>query len=112
MKTENPDKGFDSHILLRRCIVQKLYELFKEHPYAVVELRQLEENCGAVPKELNWNMVYLEKRGYVELGKSVESPPYVASTVSLTAAGIELAEDPLEFDRRFPGPTDTPGDDA
>jgi hypothetical protein len=47
-------------------------------------------------------MVYLEKCGYVELGKSVEAPPYVASTATLTAAGIDLIEDGDEFDRRFP----------
>jgi hypothetical protein len=111
MNPGHSDGGVASYILLRRCILENLYDIFKAYPYAVVELRQLAENCRVSPKELNWNLVYLEKRGYVELGKSVECPPYVASTVSLTALGIELVEDSDEFDRRFPGPPCKSGDD-
>jgi hypothetical protein len=111
MTPGNSDGGVADHLLLRRCILETLYEVFRSYPYAVVELRQLEEDCRASPKELNWNIVYLEKRGYVELGKSVECPPYIASTASLTATGIELIEDSAEFDRRFPGPIEPPGDE-
>lgn len=103
-ETQKPGNKVPPHISLRRCILENLYEIFKAYPYAAVELRQIEESCCVSPKELNWNMVYLEKRGYLELGKSVECPPYVAPTVTLTADGIELIEDPLEFDRRFPKP--------
>jgi hypothetical protein len=87
---------------LRRCMLIHLYAIFKQYPYAAVELRQIEEDCHSNTSEVNWNMVYLEKCGYVELGKSVEAPPYVASTATLTAAGIDLIEDGDEFDRRFP----------
>jgi hypothetical protein len=91
-----------SHFKLRRCILTTLYEIFKEYPYAVVEPRQLEEDCCVSTAEINWNMVYLEKCGLVELGKSVECPPYIASSISLTAGGIDLIEDDIEFNRRFP----------
>lgn len=87
---------------LRRCMLLNLYTTFRQYPYAVVELKQIEEDCGSNTKDVNWNMVYLEKCGYVELGKSVEAPPYVASTATLTAAGIDLIEDVDELDRRFP----------
>jgi len=87
---------------LRRCMLMSLYAIFKQYPYAAVELKQLEEDCRSSTKEVNWNMVYLEKCGYVELGKSVEAPPYVASTATLTADGIDLIEDGDEFNRRFP----------
>ena len=87
---------------LRRCMLMHLYAIFKQYPYAAVELKQIEEDCRSNPKEVNWNMVYLEKCGYVELGKSVEAPPYVASTATLTAEGIDLIEDGEEFNRRFP----------
>ena len=39
------------------------------------------------------------------MGKFVESPPYIPSSVTLTAAGIELVENPIELHRRF---TDNP----
>ena len=87
---------------LRRCIMTYLYAMFKQFPYAVVELKQIEEECGSSTTEVNWNMVYLEKCGYVELGKAVEAPPYVASTATLTAEGIDLIEDGDGFDHRFP----------
>ena len=86
---------------LRRCMLIHLYTVFKQYPYAAVELKQIEEDCRSNTTEVNWNMVYLEKCGYVELGKSVEAPPYVASTATLTAAGIDLIEDGEKFDRRF-----------
>jgi hypothetical protein len=89
-------------IQLRRCLLRCLYEHFKAVPYAVMELRQLEEECGTDTRLLNWNLVYLEKCGYIELGKSIESPPYIASSVSITVAGIDLVEDHAVFDKRFP----------
>ncbi len=89
---------------LRRCMLMNLYAIFKQYPYAAVELKQIEEDCRSNPQEVNWNMVYLEKCGYIELGTSVEAPPYVASTATLTAAGIDLIEDGEQFDRRFPDP--------
>ena len=87
---------------LRRCIMSYLYAMFKQFPYAVVELRQIEEECGSSTTEVNWNMVYLEKCGLVALMKSDDLPPYVACAATLTAAGIELVEDPAECRRRFP----------
>jgi len=76
--------------------------LFKKFPYAAIELKQIEEDCQTEPKEINWNMVYLEKCGFVELGKSIESPPYIASSVSLTARGIDLIESEDEYNQVLP----------
>jgi hypothetical protein len=47
-------------------------------------------------------MVYLEKCGLVELGKGYDAPPYIAAAASISAAGIDLVEDPPSFGRRFP----------
>ncbi|MFC1489541.1 hypothetical protein ACFL6B_06850 [Thermodesulfobacteriota bacterium] len=88
-------------IRLRRCIMKRLYELFQDYPYAAIELSQITEECHTDVRELNWNMVYLEKCGYVELGKSIECPPYIASSVTITANGIDLVEDENRFYRRF-----------
>jgi len=102
MPEEQSTSEVPDHFKVRRCIMLMLYETFKEYPYAAVELRQIEENCRTTTKEVNWNLVYLDKCGYVELGKAIESPPYIASTATLTAEGIDLIENEIEFNQRFP----------
>jgi len=100
--SDNPSSNSKSYIKLRHCVLKMLYILFQEFPYASIELGQIAEECRTDAGELNWNIVYLEKCGYVELSRSSESPPYVASSVNITAKGIDLVEDESEFKRRFP----------
>ncbi len=100
-QVEDESNEIRSSIHLRRCIMKTLYETFKAFPYASVELGQIEENCETTSKELNWNMVYLEKCGYVELGKSIDSPPYIACMATITAEGVDIVENQREFNKRF-----------
>jgi hypothetical protein len=95
-------KERNTHFGLRRAIMERLYELFRQVPYASIELRQLAEDCSSEAEELNWNLVYLEKKGYIELSKSVDCPPYVACSVTLSADGIDLIEDRDRFENAFP----------
>ena len=99
-KKETEDKSV--HFRLRSCILKTLYEMFKEYPYAQVEPGQIMELCRTDAKELNWNLVYLEKCGYLELGRSFDSPPFIACSVALTAQGIDLIENEDEYSLRFP----------
>lgn len=94
---------------VRRRVMEALYALFREYPYALIELSHLQDACGVEAQTLNWNMVYLEKCGYLELDKSGDCPPFVACTASLTAAGIDLIEDTAAFQRRF-RPPEPPGE--
>jgi len=87
---------------IRRCILTHLYSWFLEVPLAVVELRQLAETCRADARELNWNIVYLEKKGWVSLSHDTSCPPFVSCSVELTADGIDLVEDADRFDALFP----------
>ena len=87
---------------IRRCLMEALYEFFKSFPYATMELRQLSEDYNIQPEDLNWNIVYLEKCGFVELAKSYSIPPFVSPSAVITAEGIELIEDEHQFNRRFP----------
>lgn len=82
--------------------MKMLYRIFREHPYMAVELTLIQEECDTHPNALNWNLVYLEKCDYVELGKSYDSAPYIAPFATLTASGIDLIEDTCGFNRRFP----------
>jgi hypothetical protein len=87
---------------LRRCILGRLYQLFQEVPYASMEVEDFISGCGTTAEGLNWNLVYLEKAGFIQLGKSYPPPPFVASAVAITAAGIDLVEDGAELERRLP----------
>ncbi|MDF1590880.1 MAG: hypothetical protein P1P89_05135 [Desulfobacterales bacterium] len=99
-KKETADRS--DHFRLRGCILKMLYGMFREHPYAQAEPGQIMELCRTDVKELNWNLVYLEKCGYLELGRSFESPPFIACSVALTAQGIDLVENEDEYGLRFP----------
>ena len=90
------------HFSLRRCILKTLYEFFKAYPFGLAELHTIDETCRSTPEPLNWNMVYLEKCGYVELDKSMDCPPYVSCTATITATGIDLVENPHKFEKKFP----------
>jgi hypothetical protein len=102
MSRSNPRDDLAALYQLRRCILLALYDMFREYPYASIELSYLQEACACAPQDLNWNIVYLEKKGYVELDKSSDCPPYIACTVTVNAAGIDLIEDQEKFNRRFP----------
>ena len=90
------------HFVLRRCILKTLYAFFKSYPFGLVELHTIGETCRTDPEQLNWNMVYLEKCGYVELDKSMDCPPYISCTAAITARGIDLIENSPELDKKFP----------
>ena len=89
---------------LRRCLLATLYDLFREHPLAEVELSHLEKTCRTTLKALNWNLVYLEKKGFVSLSPAVECLPYAACTASITGSGIDLVENDEALERQFPLP--------
>ena len=90
------------HFGLRRCILKTLYAFFKEYPFGLIELRHIDEKCQSNPTWLNWNIVYLEKCGYVELDKSMDCPPYISCTATISAKGIDLLENSRKFDKTFP----------
>ena len=99
---EATDDGGNRHFIVRRKIMALLYDRFRAFPYAFTEFEAIEEVCNASGQEVNWNLVYLEKSGYLELNKTADSFPLVATGAALTAKGIDLVENRTEFDRRFP----------
>lgn len=67
-----------------------------------MELSQLETSCQTTIKALNWNLVYLEKKGFVSLSPTVDCLPYAACTASITGSGIDLVENTEALSRQFP----------
>ena len=99
--TDNIHDNISTYFKLRRCILETLYKNFMEVPYASVEFNQLLEDCGVDDKDLNWNLVYLEKSGLIELRRA-DSYLQVALSVALTANGIDLVEDRKALNNKFP----------
>ena len=109
MTENNASAGDKPPFKLRRCILKNLYSFFREFPYGSMEVRHMIESCETDPQSLNWNLVYLEKCGYIELDKSPDCPPYVTCTATITAGGIDLVEDEAKFSSRFSIDSDIDG---
>jgi len=77
-----------------------------------VELSQIKEECHTNTRDLNWNIVYLEKCGYIELSKSFSCPPFIASSAIITAKGIDIVEDENGFYKRFSAEYDEKPDEV
>ena len=89
-----------NNIEIRRKILEMVYERFKEHPYYMVTPKEFKDTLSIDSKELNYNIVYLEEKGYLELQKSLDGDIFVAARI--TTKGIDLIEDENEFNIIFP----------
>ena len=77
-----------------------LYERFKEHPYNRVNAKEFKELLGVNLKELHFNIIYLEEKGYVELQKPLEGSLFVGARI--TPKGIDVVEDEYQLSMLFP----------
>lgn len=92
---------------IRREILRMLYERFKEHPYNRMTSNELKEILNISLKELQFNVIYLEEKGLLELQKPLEGSLFVGARI--TPKGIDLVEDEFQLDILFPAqPTETP----
>ncbi|MEO0216858.1 MAG: hypothetical protein ABIL14_07570, partial [candidate division WOR-3 bacterium] len=91
-----------TNIEIRRKIMEMAYERFKEHPYYRITPKEFKEALNIDLKTLNFNMVYLEEKGYIELQKPLEGSLFVGARI--TSKGIDLVEDEYQFDITFPPP--------
>lgn len=91
---------------IRRKILEIIYERFKEHPYYIVTPKEFEKALNIGLKTLNYNIIYLEEKGYVELQKPLEGNIFVGARI--TSKGVDLIEDEYQFNIVFPdGLTET-----
>ncbi|MGQ9464171.1 MAG: hypothetical protein ACUVQ3_02385 [bacterium] len=94
-----------TNIEIRRRILEMLYEQFKEHPYYRITPKEFKDALNIDLKTLNFNIVYLEEKGYVELQKPLEGSLFVGARI--TSKGVDLVEDEYQFAITFPGEKDT-----
>jgi len=84
---------------IRRKILENLYKRFKEHPYYRLTPKELQETLHINLQELNYNVIYLEEKGYIELQKPLEGSIFVGARI--TTKGIDLIEDEYQFNAMF-----------
>lgn len=89
-----------TNIEIRRKILEMVFECFKEHPYHRITPKEFKEELNIGLKELNYNVIYLEEKGLLELQKPLEGSLFVGARI--TSKGIDLLEDEYKFDIMFP----------
>ena len=75
-----------------------LYQRFTEHPYHRITPKEFIENLGVTQEKLDFNIVYLEEKGFVELQKPLEGSIFVGARI--TTKGIDLVEDEKQFNEK------------
>jgi len=87
---------------IRRKILEILYQRYKDHPYGRMTPKELRESLSITLKELQFNAIYLEEKGLIELQKPLEGSLFVGARA--TPKGIDLVEDDYQLDVFFPTP--------
>lgn len=90
---------------IRRKILEMAYAQFQENPYYRITPGEFKEKLNVHIKELHFNIVYLEEKGFLELQKPVEGSLFVSARI--TARGIDLVEDEYQLAVLFPVKKDT-----
>ncbi|MBE0432618.1 hypothetical protein IBX73_04025 [candidate division WOR-3 bacterium] len=85
---------------IRRKILELLYENRVEHPYNRMTPGEFKEAMTIGLKELHFNIIYLEEKGYVELQKPLEGTIFV--TARITAKGVDIVENEYDLNVFFP----------
>ncbi|HEX7319193.1 MAG TPA: hypothetical protein VF399_02410 [bacterium] len=94
-----------TNIEIRRKILEMTHERFQEHPYYRITPKEFKDALGIDIRQLHYNIIYLEEKGYLELQKPLEGSLFVGAKI--TVRGIDLVEDEYKFDTLFPVPKDT-----
>ncbi len=87
-------------IEIRRRILEMLYEKFTEHPYYRITPKEFKNKLKINIRELNFNVIYLEEKGLIELQKPLEGTLFVGARI--TTKGVDLVEDEYRFNMMFP----------
>jgi hypothetical protein len=85
---------------IRRKILEFAYKHYQENPYYRIIPNEFKDHLNIHLKELHFNIVYLEEKGYLELQKPIEGSLFVSARI--TARGIDLVEDEYQMEVHFP----------
>jgi hypothetical protein len=85
---------------IRRMILEYAYRHYQENPYYRIIASEFKDHLNVNIKELHFNIVYLEEKGYLELQKPIEGSLFISARI--TARGIDLVEDEYQMEIQFP----------
>jgi hypothetical protein len=85
---------------VRRRIIEMVFKRFKEHPYYRITPAEFKDVLGITLTQLYYNIAYLAEKGFLDLQTPLEGSFFVGARI--TAKGIDLVEDELQFDILFP----------
>ena len=91
--------------MLRRAILQLLYERALEAPQSLivgVEAREIALQLGLTNKEFAFNALYLDGKGLITNDRASNGGELQFNAIMLTPAGIDAIENPTDFDRLVP----------
>ena len=91
--------------MLRRAILQLLYERALEAPQSIivgVESREIALQLGMTNNEFAFNALYLDGKGLITNDRSSNGSDHHYNAVMLTPAGIDAVENPDILDRLVP----------
>lgn len=91
-KTEKP-----SNNAIRREILKVCYDLWQNDPYSYVSKDKFLRFIPVSDVELERNLDYLTKTHFIDA--SLTTAGYLSAKI--TPSGIDVFEDPIEFDKRF-----------
>src|SRR3989441_4346148 len=96
--------------MLRRAILQLLYERALEAPQSLIvgiEAREIVLQLGMTNKEVAFNALYLDGKGLITNDRASNGGGLQFNAILLTPARIDPNENPTDFDRLLPPPEDT-----
>lgn len=91
---------------IRRKILLALYEVYQNHPHAMLSPREVMDATGVTYDGLARNIFYLEEHGLVECLKRFGTTLFGAA--KLTAKGVDIVEDESKLNELVPVDGETP----
>jgi len=93
------------HQLLRRAILQLLYQRAVETPQSLivgVEAREIALHLDMTPYEFAFNALYLDGKGLIANDQSSLGGELQFNAIMITPAGIDAIENPAHMERMIP----------
>jgi hypothetical protein len=91
-----------NNIQIRRRILQLLYEVHNRDPHGAIEQDKLPQQLNLPTNRVQPNLAYLCEKKLVQLRRTTAGGCRVYHFAKITASGIDLLDDPSEFNARFP----------
>jgi len=93
-----------NNIEIRRRILKLLYEIHDRDPHGAIDLDELAQKLNLPPNRVRSNLMYLcdPDKKLLQLKRTSAGDGRIYHFAQITAAGIDLLDEPSEFNARFP----------